>query len=447
MTYKFIFIICFLLGISNPLWSQSTIAVSIDKCESKKLKAVCPLLPNGTCCTGGITYKWYQTSVSTANLRHTGQEYTISPSSNTTYIVQMSCADGATKATITYNITVGTGNPTVTFKPAPNQKYGFDDWTNFDPSSSAGPPQRSNSKIAFKSIRKGKTDEVLCESTPGYSCVHFNSTDASNITVSPAQAASNKQILTLTGVDTQWWQAFTNVEANKGSTTGANLKKISVKTYSLKNQKIGIMAINYTPPTGLGVSGFNSTTYPSATVQSFLNYTAYRQAIYGFGVATLPVCSCDFENVNTRNNKLDLTIYPYLVSYTGEAQKIIDKCAKKTLGLLDKYPDYDGIIFLVDNLGMIGAPSIFGAWDFGEKWGFISIANHSGGSASINNTFAHELGHGRFSLRHPGPTTSSCGAEDPNSDYTDKDNLMDYCEVNKLRKFQWDIIQGNLSPY
>jgi hypothetical protein len=68
----------------------------------------------------------------------------------------------------------------------------------------------------------------------------------------------------------------------------------------------------------------------------------------------------------------------------------------------------------------------------GKHFGYIFTDNTD--EASLNRTIAHELGHGAFALYHP------FDEYDPPLKPGDTENLMDYSDGTRLRKYQWDLI-------
>lgn len=160
--------------------------------------------------------------------------------------------------------------------------------------------------------------------------------------------------------------------------------------------------------------------YSEASILAFLNNVLYKQAVCEWTLVILPTL--------TINADLDRDGHIAVVHGGDEAQAIIDNC---------KDDSYDYNLFFVNDVLIPGAGQRVGAVvDIGSKYVFIDVNGH-GSTLSVDNTAGHELGHAQ-GLRHP--TSSACNAGDPSSNYDDPENIMDYCNKNQLRKFQWDIV-------
>ncbi|MEX0966023.1 MAG: hypothetical protein WD077_02200 [Bacteroidia bacterium] len=166
-----------------------------------------------------------------------------------------------------------------------------------------------------------------------------------------------------------------------------------------------------------------SSNYSDAVILAALNDDIFNQAVHDFTITRLPAKTINFDL--DRDGMYD---DDGAFMSTAEAQLIRDSCKDDT---------YDANFFLIDNPKF--GNTALGQMGFNQRYAFINVANHSAPN-TVEQTGAHEAGHGLFGLRHPGPGTSGCGASDGASNYQDPDNLMDYCSKIKLRKFQWDLI-------
>ena len=162
-----------------------------------------------------------------------------------------------------------------------------------------------------------------------------------------------------------------------------------------------------------------STNIPSdAALISYLNNTAYNQAVIKWDVTRIPDCTVNFDL--NKDGKLDVTYWK-----TTEMDEIINRC---------KQINFDKNIFLVDNPTW----EIYGIMNFQQRYGFVFVDMHSGASQATYNTIAHELGHG-IDLHHP---DNDPQIGQPANASTDRKNLMHSTATNpwRLRNWQWDKI-------
>ena len=284
------------------------------------------------------------------------------------------------------------------------------------------------------------------------------STNPAVATVSPLQAGSQTQLVSITAVS----RGIAEVQANGGSTNGPRTGRVEVHTYPPAKRTLAIRLVHEenddvqvvsVGTTGLatnavvvsaGANGFRdtvpaagdivgpsgldvlagsdgdadtpaaSTNIPStavglAGIVSTLNDQVYNQAVFQWDVTELPPMAANFD----LNRDGQLTLLPWMNS---EMQAIRDAA---------KDDSYSNNIFLVNNPSI---PGVLGIMNFGQRYGFVHPD-----MPNPENTIAHELGHGAFSLMHPDQKTPP----DP-----DVENLMHSISVNpwRLRKNQWDII-------
>ncbi len=94
---------------------------------------------------------------------------------------------------------------------------------------------------------------------------------------------------------------------------------------------------------------------------------------------------------------------------------------------LDREPDANNYeLFIINGT----ANGVKGFMPLNRSAGFIFTGNQS--AAEVQQTIAHELGHGAFGLEHVGTAAGK----------TATDNLMDYTASTALDKPQWDLIHG-----
>jgi hypothetical protein len=256
-----------------------------------------------------------------------------------------------------------------------NSVYGFDDNTD-----AAAP---------WKSVEKGKSDTVKAEITPAgkFANVQFASSVTAKVSVSPATATSDSQIVTVNGID----NGESEIKATCG---GADLGKLKVKTYTRKTKTVAVRLVHE--------KNYNSTDVPDADISSYLK-KVYDQAVFAFTVTRLPAKTVEFDL--NKDGKIDVGSW-----MSAEMRKIRDEC---------KDDSYDYNLFLVDKPSDNSA----GFMDFNQRYGFIHPD-----VGEPKKTVAHELGHGSSGLAHtPG----------------DSENIMysSYSSAKwRLRKDQWDKI-------
>ncbi len=331
----------------------------------------------------------------------------------------------------------------VEFVEDTTQSYGFDNYTNPD--------------IPWKSVETANsTDTAKAEITPAEvsSKVYLKSTVPANVTVSPNQASSSTQIVTVTGIA----KGNSDIQANIGSENGQNAATMKVTAYNAVTKTLAIILVhednddvqvipvgsqgqpyqicvsagaNAKRDTG-NVSGDDtvngedittgadgicdtvannnnimSTDINEVTLKTFLNNTIYNQAVvYWDKVDRRPDCTVNFDL--NKDGELDVDSW-----MSPEMQVIRDQCGDS---------DYNYNIFLIDN----PSDGSTGFMRFNQRYGFVHVAN----SSEPYRTTAHELGHGAFGLQHI---------------LSDSENIMyNYSSTTKwrLRKNQWDDIHN-----
>jgi hypothetical protein len=275
-------------------------------------------------------------------------------------------------------------------------KYGFDN--------------KTKPTEPWKSVKNADTDTVKALINPAAAApkVKFKSSATGKATVAPAMATASPQTLTFTGVA----KGETSIDA-KGDTADS-LGKMGVASYPEKTFTVSVRVVNEKKVDAADV-GYTSTDLTDAKIKAHLAL-AYKQAVAKWTLVRTAACSVDFD-LND-DGKIDVE------SWTStEMDKLIAGC--KTANSYD--------IFLVDN----PSDNSFGFMSFGQKYGFV----HADQTTSPEKSFAHELGHGAFSLPHP--------KSDPAWPFTDgtseKDNVNlmsqgDSLTKFRLRKKQWDVI-------
>ncbi len=270
--------------------------------------------------------------------------------------------------------------------------YGWDNYT--------------DSKVPWKSVEDGnKTDTVKAEITPASAAsqVYFKSTVPGKVTVSPAQASSSPETVTVTGVA----KGESEIQANIGSVDGTTCAMIKTACYTKKLKTIAVTLVHEkaTPGPG-GDAGYTSTDISDTDITDMLK-KVYKQSVQEFTLTRLPEKTVDFDD--NHDGKLDNNDSPGWMN--PECTKIRDACQSA----------HDYNIFIVSN----GSdPNTTGWMKHGQTFGFVFP--DTGGNA---RTFCHELGHGQ-GLSH--------------SENADSQNIMYYSSSTtkwRLRKGQWDSLQ------
>jgi hypothetical protein len=262
----------------------------------------------------------------------------------------------------------------VEFKES-NPVYGWDDHT--------------DAAVPWESVEKGKTTTAKAEITPAgkFAHVQFTSSDSSKVTVSPATAGSDSQVVTYTGV--------ANGESEiKASCGGSELGKMKVKTYTRKVKTVAVRLVNE--------KNYNSTNISDADITARLK-KVYDQAVVEFTLTRLPAKTVEFDK--NKDGKIDVDSW-----MSDEMKAVRDAC---------KDDSYDFNIFLVDK----PSDGSFGFMDLNQRYGFV----HADSTSTPLKSLSHELGHGQ-GLAHR---------------QDDTDNLMKQGEGDnmwRLRKDQWDTI-------
>lgn len=111
---------------------------------------------------------------------------------------------------------------------AQSNPYGFDNYTNPD--------------IPWKSVKVTSSDTAKAEIAPNVTSneIYFKSTIPANVTVSPNQATSTPQTITVTGVA----KGKSEIQANGGSVDGPNAGKMEAASYNLQTNTVAIILVH-----------------------------------------------------------------------------------------------------------------------------------------------------------------------------------------------------------
>ncbi len=347
-----------------------------------------------------------------------------------------------------------------------NQKYGFDDF-----STPLAPWKSVETRLADGTI---KTDTAFAEITPNSDAaakgVFFTGSAPDKIDMSPKQATAFKQLVTVEGI-TAGTSFF---DARAGSATGRSVGMMNGVAYPWKARTVAIRLVHEenddVQAKAVGATGNADTVCVSKGNNNFrdtvphpddaldandnivmgpdddcdtkanntniltpdviktedvINYLqkTYKQAVFGWKVIELTAKAVNFDL--NRDGKLEV---PLQAPWESSEMQVIINARDNPLD--DERTHY---IFLVSNQSRT---DVGGINDYGRGYGFVFPYSYTS-SAWGGLVVAHELGHG-LNLYHK-----------PN----DAVNLMEGSviatgpgETWRLRKSQWDTIQGQGNP-
>lgn len=263
-----------------------------------------------------------------------------------------------------------------TFSEHAKTIYGFDDFTNHSQ--------------PWKSLEKDKKDMIVATSASSGAGAntHYKCTPAGIADVSPEKGTKDAQDLTLKGGA----KGTTALKVTDGTNDVATM---DIKVYDPIKKTVAIRLVHE--------KNYKSTDVSDAKITEFLK-KVYRQAVCSFKCTRLPAKTIEFDD--DKDGKVDVNSW-----MSKEMRLIRDAC---------KDDKYDINIFLVNN----PTDNSTGFMDYNQRYGFI----HADKSLRGEQTIAHEIGHGAFSLAHTP---------------ADSDNVMyNYTSTTawRLRKDQWDKI-------
>lgn len=317
----------------------------------------------------------------------------------------------------------------VTFEAFPDQVFGFDENPKypFDGFKYFCYPSYETSPIEglpWKALKTGIADEVMVKIEPSgiEDKVYFLSEDATDISLSPFQASSSTQTLSITATGTV---NSGTIRAQIGGPVQNEAVFCKIKTYAPLMKRLLIVHV-----------GTPNTSFSMNEVTSVVT-RIYKESITYFEAFELYPFTLDGTTYQ-ENGKLKV---PEGDQYSAEMISIYQNCA----GCITKVEDDYQVIFIINiptnNSDILGRM-------LNDKYGFVFPSNHD--SQSVGETVAHEFGHGAFELRHPwaefdrltNPEVSlPCGSSHP-VENLDMFNIMGYGDGQKkiLRKYQWDKI-------
>ena len=297
----------------------------------------------------------------------------------------------------------------VTFKASPNQQYGFDNKTyNVGQYEQADIYGNDNPYwIGWKSVALGRQDQLLAitEKSNFPTEVGFKSTLGPGAS-QPADRA-NEKVLTVTGkaadaVETI--DAYVNIGSDSSSQE-LILGKINVKTYTNIRKNLIIVPVN------------DASVPNESTLEEELN------KIYGQAVTEWDITVQDRYEVSIDQIKGIADGHAGIFASFPPRMQQFNSDYRLSQPAFDQNAYY---IFLVKGAEAGKA----GFMPFKRQYGYVFTDELNG--TPITKVIAHELGHGAFRLRH---TFSEFSVTQGSTD-----NLMDYSNGTKLKKYQWDNV-------
>ncbi len=298
----------------------------------------------------------------------------------------------------------------VTFKPNPEQRYGFDAKGDY----SMGPYDEleingQDYVVAWKSVELGRNDyvNVVTDKENFPSEVGFQTPTGKTSSIASASANEKQVVVTGTapGLE-ETLDAYVVVEEGE-ETEELVLGRLNVKTYEQLSERLVIVPVN------------NVTAPNPEEIATALN-KIYKQAVVEWRLSIADRFEIDPSMIDGMMDEASgiFSSFPYPMREFNQAYR--DRATQ--------YDDNAYYIFLVEGAHANKA----GFMPFKRQFGYI-FTDELGGT-TIAKAIAHELGHGAFRLRH------TFSPEDFKAQEGSTDNLMDYTNGTRLKKTQWDLI-------
>ena len=304
---------------------------------------------------------------------------------------------------------------TALFKPAKQQKYGFD----AVPKSSNKKPNsyfntnKSRDKIAWKSLATGRTD-YLDVQIKGKSSDTLRYIRSSGM-LAPFNKSKLGDQLLLTGIP----------EGEEETLIAASIKKERIDSSKINEilTEVGAIGlVSYQPiQKDVVLVSLNGAQCPTGTgaIKTALD-KIYSPAIVSWNVKIDQHFT--FEGLSSESFKTSGT--GIFSKYTSDMSSVVEAFKKDRSIQQGTY-----YLFFVDE----PQTNKQGFMPLTGQYGFIFNFGHN------TNVLAHELAHGVFNLRH----TFSSKAQHYFPERTTQ-NLMDYANGEELWKYQWDLIHKNV---
>jgi hypothetical protein len=295
----------------------------------------------------------------------------------------------------------------VVFSQGANAQYAFDTWINeYDKILLIRDKYEhlGNYDVPAKLIPPGRTDKV----TFTVNIINKNKINPDSIVfrsgTGTEYVAKGGEISITGGKENDAQDIYALYPDGKGKLQ--TLGKLKVLSYKELNVSVKLVPVN-------------GSTIDEKSVTSYLNQV-YGQLGIGFTVSK-------DENFSYPDDNLQSDGSSFFSLYTLE-MKALNAAYKSQRGV-----DKQTVYLFVLKTGNVKGYNLAGDMPRGSQFGYIFTEGQN--QENINHTIAHEVGHGKFKLRHTF-----------DSDYGgilkqgSTDNLMDYGTGTHLAKWQWDML-------
>lgn len=301
----------------------------------------------------------------------------------------------------------------VNFAEVNDQYYGFDSKHFADVAEDKITINNEDYWIAWKSVETGRQDYVSA-TAPGKTSfpesVGLKTATSPAIHVTGSSAAFRRvSVMGLVDQQVEALTAYVRVQT-EGQQQAEEIEvgRLNVKAYDKVSKKVIVIPVN------------NPSIPSAATISEELN-KIYAQAVVGWEVVVEPSITVDPSIIQN----LDVGVSSMLTSFPENMLSFIRTFRNDVNRFVDGDASY---IFMVNNPNATRD----GFMPFNRQFGFV----YTNKSSNVITTMAHELGHGVFNLRHTFSPEAMLAGE------RTTDNLMDYNNGRKLKKFQWDLVRN-----
>ncbi|NBW36479.1 MAG: hypothetical protein EBR30_15960 [Cytophagia bacterium] len=299
----------------------------------------------------------------------------------------------------------------VNFAALENQYYGFDSKHFQEVAEDKININGEDYWIAWKSVETGRQDYVSATAsgqTTFPAKVGFKTSNGPAMHETGSSAAFRRvSVMGLVDQQVEALTAYVRVQEGQ-NTEEVQVGRLNVKAYDKVQKKVIVVPVN------------NASVPAASAISEQLN-NIYAQAVVGWEVIVEP--SITVEESVIQN--LDAGVSGMLSSFPENMMSFVRTFRNDVNRFIDGDAYY---IFMVNNPNAGRA----GFMPFNRKFGFV----YTNKSTNVITTLAHELGHGAFNLRHTFSPEAMLAAEGTT------DNLMDYNNGTKLKKYQWDLVRN-----
>lgn len=299
----------------------------------------------------------------------------------------------------------------VNFGALENQYYGFDSKHFQEVAEDKININGEDYWIAWKSVETGRQDYVSATAsgqTNFPAKVGFKTSNGPSLHETGSSAAFRRvSVMGLVDQQVEALTAYVRVQEGQ-NTEEVQVGRLNVKAYDKVQKKVIVVPVN------------NASVPAASAISEQLN-KIYAQAVVGWEVVVEPSITVD----ETVIQNLDVGVSDMLSSFPENMLSFVRTFRNDVNRFVDGDAYY---IFMVNNPNAGRA----GFMPFNRKFGFV----YTNKSTNVITTLAHELGHGAFNLRHTFSPEAMLVAEGTT------DNLMDYNNGTKLKKYQWDLVRN-----